>query len=144
MIWVLGDNPRASVAKLDNTRLGRLPSDALNIYRDIRLGKKNKFTEMWDGNERLLVDYGFIALNELAARHFALQRENYHFLSRLQEQHVRTLPWWQKQLVSIILSHKLELVRRDPSAYGRWLGMKQDYPQIAKVGIYWPTRRIPA
>lgn len=111
-------NFQLSAECLDNKRLGKQRVEAWQILRALRGETKgwvnHPATVMWRGHEQSLILYGLVISEEWRKRGF--QDVMYdRFAEELTDEHA-PLPWWYG-FKPLHLSHRSNLVRKDPNYY---------------------------
>lgn len=130
---------------LDNKRLGKQRVEVLQIYKTLT-GQSKGWTRhpavlMWKGYERALLSYGMAVCDEWISRGFKdnLLKQFDAWDEKLFDTHRYNDPPWIGD-AQLHLSHKANLLRKDPQFYGRhwdWitLGVSEDFP------YFWPVTK---
>lgn len=129
----------ASLACLDRQRLGKQRVEALQILRALRgitTGwRGHPATKMWTGHDHALIDYGLTACRVWKSRGYVDNLEP-QFLE-LDLGGSPEMPWWFGQ-EDFHLSHRSNLVRKDPEYYRPFFGdVPDDLPYV------WPSADPP-
>lgn len=125
----------ASAQCLDRQRLGKQRVEVLQILRVLagqtKGWKNHPAVLMWKGYEGMLVTYGACICREWMDRGY--QDTCLDKLGEFSSFKSAYPPWLG--LEEFHLSHRSNLVRKDPEHYGAlWPGVKPDLP------YYWPTK----
>jgi hypothetical protein len=131
---------RASLACLDDRRLGKQRAEALQVLRALAAEREDRpygwrrhpVTRMWRGHDDLLAAYLNAALDEWQGRGFrnAMPR------IILPAAGVRLPPWWGDQRLHG--SHRSALLRKHPAHYGRF-----GWREPPDLTYFWPVASPP-
>jgi len=130
-----------SVRCLDDRRLNKQITEAIQILNAIHnpaYGWQNHpAVNMWRGYERALVGYTIHACGEWWVRGFTSHVKSYlKVFDMVGGVTDYDMPWWMGW-DSFHLSHKSNLIRKDPSYYGaHWPCVPDNLPYV------WPTRLL--
>lgn len=130
-----GERQRAAVA-LDTHRLGRMPSEALRILREIKAGGNSPSAKFWRPRQDTLVSWASCYMDELIVRGYLPQKgiKAHLQLFLALEARIKTTP----EIGRICLSHRGELVRRDPEYYIPKFYFDVDHFRTMKrTPLYW-------
>jgi hypothetical protein len=130
-----------SAAALDNLRLGKQRVETLQIMKTLITGEgwiHHPAVKMWAGYEWALLHYQKAVVEEWKRRGYrdtCFVKTFDLFFSIPRPHHERNvLPWWHGD-EAFHLSHRSNLLRKDPGHYGiLWSGTRDDLPYI------WPVK----
>ena len=126
-----------SLAVLDDKRLGKQRVETKQILRAIRgetIGWRNHpATLMWVGYEGALARYGYVSCNIWSLRGFDDTLREYFLHVIRNADHTEMPPWFG--YMPFHISHRSNLVRKDPQHYRRF------YPDVPDdLPYFWPTK----
>lgn len=130
-----------SAVCLDRLRLGKQRSETktmlVTLTTDRRGWANHPATKMWSGYEQALAEYGIAVCSSWRDRGYndsllPFFKNMFSRLKRARRRPIKYPPWLGDERFH--LSHKSNLIRKDPEHYGpMWPGVPDDLPYI------WPA-----